>query len=63
MDKLPTKKKITLKLFSSNKLDQQTNPLNSRVSLNHKPETNLMAKGNFQALGKPNRQGAKHQSR
>jgi hypothetical protein len=42
--RLPTKKKITLKLFSLNKLDQQTNPLNSSVSLNHKQGGNFQAK-------------------
>jgi hypothetical protein len=56
---LPTKKEITLKLFSSNKLDQQLNPLKQGISRNHKPGENLMASVNFQPMRQVNRQGAK----
>jgi hypothetical protein len=51
-----------VKLFSSNIIDKLRNPLKQGISHNHKPGENLMAKGNFQALGQAKRQGAKLQS-
>jgi hypothetical protein len=53
-EELPTKKKITLKLFSSNSIDKLSNPLKQGISLNHKRETNPKAKGNFQPMGQAN---------
>jgi hypothetical protein len=52
-----------LKINYNFMLAKPTNPLFPSISRNHKQEANLMAKGNFQALGQPNRQGAKLQSR
>jgi hypothetical protein len=51
---LPTKKEKTLKLFSSNSIDNPPNPLKQGIPRNHKPEANLAAIVNFQALGQAN---------
>jgi hypothetical protein len=51
---LPTKKEKTLKLFSSNKLDQQPNPLKQGISRNHKQGTNPTASVNFQPMRQVN---------
>jgi hypothetical protein len=52
--RLPAKKKITLKLFSSNSIDKPLNPLKQGIPRNHKPGGNLTASVNFQALGQAN---------
>jgi hypothetical protein len=61
--RLPALFANNLKINHANIIDQQPNPLKQGISRNHRQEENLKAKGNFQALGQANRQGAKHPSR
>jgi hypothetical protein len=60
--RLPALFANNLKINYVNIIDKPQNPLFPSVSRNHKPEANLMAKGNFQALGQAKRQGAKLRS-
>jgi hypothetical protein len=60
--RLPAKFANISKINFNFMLANPPNPLNSSVSLNHKPEANLTASVNFQPMRQVNRQGAKHPS-
>jgi hypothetical protein len=55
--RLPALFANNLKINFNFMLANSPDPLKQGISRNHKQGGNLMAKGNFQTLGQPNRQG------